>query len=139
MRVRLSKLLLKKTNKQTKKWRIQDIDFLSLKSSSPGQVLESSNSRRYHWIFKLFVANLKNRGPRAKFCVPFYHFNFERNYDVLKSKRSCFLLNKNINFHKNQTELKMENPKHILERWTLRFRSYNSCELQVNQWRVGVR
>ena len=42
----------------------------------------------------------------------FYYFNFERNYDVLKSKSSCILLNKNINFNKNETESKMENPTH---------------------------
>ena len=38
----------------------------------------------------------------------FCYFNFERNYDVLKSP--CILLNKNINFDKNETETKMENP-----------------------------
>ena len=38
--------------------------------------------------------------------------NFERNYDVLKSKSSCILFNKNINFNKNETESKMENPTH---------------------------
>ena len=42
----------------------------------------------------------------------FYYFNFERNYDVLKSKSPCILLNKNINFNKNKTESKMENPTH---------------------------
>ena len=42
----------------------------------------------------------------------FYCFNFERNYDVLKSKSPCILLNKNINFNKNDTELKLENPTH---------------------------
>ena len=45
---------------------------------------------------------------------PFCYFNFERNYDVLKSKSPCILLNKNINFDKNETELKMENPANIL-------------------------
>ena len=44
----------------------------------------------------------------------FYCFNFERIYDDLKSKSSCFLW-KNINFNKNETESKMENP-HILFR-----------------------
>ena len=39
-----------------KKWRIQNFDFLRLKSLSPGQYLTRSNSRRYHWIFKLLVA-----------------------------------------------------------------------------------
>ena len=42
----------------------------------------------------------------------FYYFNFERNYDVLKSKSPCILLNKNINFNKNETELKIGNPTH---------------------------
>ena len=36
----------------------------------------------------------------------FCYFNFE----VLKSKSLCILLNKNINFGKNKTESKMENP-----------------------------
>ena len=34
------------------------------------------------------------------------------NYNVLKSKSSCILLNKNKNFNKNETESKMENPTH---------------------------
>ena len=42
----------------------------------------------------------------------FYDFNFERNYDVLKSKSPCILLYKNINFNKNETESKMESPIH---------------------------
>ena len=36
----------------------------------------------------------------------------ERNYEVLISKSPCILLKKNINFNKNETELKMENPTH---------------------------
>ena len=39
-----------------------------------------------------------------------YFFNFEWNYEVLKSKSICVLLNKNINFNKNKAELKMGNP-----------------------------
>ena len=34
-----------------KKWRIQNFEPLNLKSSSPGQFLGSSNSRRYHLSF----------------------------------------------------------------------------------------
>ena len=34
------------------------------------------------------------------------------NYDVLKSKSRCFLLDKNINFNKNKTESKMDNSTH---------------------------
>ena len=38
-----------------------------------------------------------------------HYFNFERNYEVLKSP--CILLNKNINLNKSETESKMENPR----------------------------
>ena len=43
-----------------------------------------------------------------------YYFNFERNYDVLKSKSPCILLNESTNFNKNETKSKMENPTHTL-------------------------
>ena len=59
----------------------------------------------------------------------FYHFNFESNYDILKSKSPCFLLNKNINFNKNETASKMENLKHTFKEtkmsWSLRKK--NEC------------
>ena len=42
----------------------------------------------------------------------FYYFSFERSYDVVKSKSPGIFLNKNINFNKNETESKMENPTH---------------------------
>ena len=60
--------------------------------------------------FKTSCCNIKIRGLGAKVCVSFLFFNFERNCDVLKSKIPCFLLNKKINFNKNETESKMENP-----------------------------
>ena len=40
-----------------------------------------------------------------------HYFNFERNYEVLKSKSPCILLNKNINLNKSEMESKMENPR----------------------------
>ena len=40
----------------------------------------------------------------------FYYFDFERNYYVLKSKGPYFLLNKKVNFNKNETDSKTENP-----------------------------
>ena len=40
----------------------------------------------------------------------FYYFNFERSYDVLKSKSPCTFLNKNTEFNKNEMESTMENP-----------------------------
>ena len=42
-----------------KKWSTPNFDFISLKSSFPGQFLGSSNSRRYHWILKLLFAGNK--------------------------------------------------------------------------------
>ena len=60
----------------------------------------------------------------------------KKKFDVLKSKSSCFLLNKNLNFNKNETELKMENPTHTLERRTLRFSSYENRKLKVKLWWV---
>ena len=102
-----------------KKWRTQNfLSFLSLKSLSPCQFLGSSSSCSYHWIF--------------------YNIYFERNYDVLKSKNLCFLLNKNINFNKNETKSEMENPT-VLEKWTLVFSLYKNYKLKVKQWRVGAR
>ena len=63
--------------------------------------------------FKTSCCNLKVRGLGAKVCVwLFYYFDFEINYDALKSKSPCLLLNKNTNFNKNETELKMENSTH---------------------------
>ena len=48
---------------------------------------------------KTSCCNLKIRGLRAK---------LERNYDVLKSKNPCILLNKNINLGKIETESKIK-------------------------------
>ena len=69
----------------------------------------------------------------------FYHFNFEKNYDVLKSKTPCILLNKNINFNKNETESRMKNPTHSFKRRTLCFSSYKNRKLKVKLWWVGAR
>ena len=38
--------------------------------------------------------------------------NFERNYNVLKPKTPCILLNKNINVNKSKGNSKMGNPTH---------------------------
>ena len=65
-----------------------------------------------------------------------YYFNFERNYDVLKSKNLYFLLNKNINFNKNETESKSF--RVFLERRTLCFSSYKNRKSKVKLWWVGT-
>ena len=43
----------------------------------------------------------------------FYHLNFERNYDVLKSNSLCFLLSQTLNFGKNKSELEKESQRRI--------------------------
>ena len=64
-----------------KKWRTQNFDPLNLKSSSPGQFLGSSNSCRYHWVFKRFAAAQKSEVWEQKRVWLFYYFNFERNFE----------------------------------------------------------
>ena len=61
----------------------------------------------------------------------FCHFNFERNYDVLKSKIPSFLLNKKVNFHRNKVESKIESPNDILETRILCFSSYKNRNLKL--------
>ena len=61
------------------KWRSKNYNFLSLKSSSPGQFLGSPNS----WIkstqlisldFQISCCNLKMRGLGVKLCAAFILF-----------------------------------------------------------------
>ena len=81
--------------------------------------------------FKTSCWNLNIKGLGAKLCGIFYYFNIERNYDVLKSKSSCILLNKNINFNKIETESKIENPTHSLKETNLSFVSYKNRKFKV--------
>ena len=59
---------------------------------------------------------LKNQRSRSNTVC-----DFERNYDVLKSKSPRILLSKNINFNKNETESKAENPTHSFRDMNLVF------------------
>ena len=68
----------------------------------------------------------------------FYYFNFEGNYDVLKSKSPCILLDKNINFNKNETELKWKIQHIVLERQSICVSSYKNRKLKVKLWWVGA-
>ena len=69
-----------------------------------------------------------------------YYFNFERNYDVLKSKIPCILLNKNINFDKDETESKMGNLTRCFRETNFaRFRSCKNFKLKVKLWWLGTR
>ena len=74
--------------------------------------LGSSNSRRCHWILKFVVATYKSDVWEQIYVWLFYYFNFERSYKVFKSNSPWILLNKNINFCKNEMESKMENTTH---------------------------
>ena len=62
----------------------------------------------------------------------FCYFNFERNYDVLKSKNLYVFFNKEINFKENETESKMENKHTVLDRRTCASASpYQNRKLKV--------
>ena len=90
---------------------------------------------RDHWIFKLRVAtsrSLKSEVWEQNFVWLFYYFCFEGIYDVLNPKSPCFLLNKNINFHKNETESKMGSP-------TYSFREMNLVLQHVYQLRIKIK
>ena len=69
----------------------------------------------------------------------FYYFNFKRNYDLLKSKSPCILLNKNINFNKNEAGLKMKNPTHSFKEMNLVLQLISESQLKVKLWWVGAR
>ena len=120
-----------------KNWRSQNFDFLGSNNLLPGQCLGSSNSHRHHWILKLLVATY-HRSWSNTMCWFFYNFNFERNYDVLKLKSPCILLNKNINFNKNETKSKWKISHTVLERRTLSFSSNENFKLKLKVWWDGA-
>ena len=65
----------------------------------------------------------------------FYYFNFERIYDVLKSKSPYILLNKNIKKTKNAI---INGKSHtVLERQIFCFSSNKNSKLKVKMWWVG--
>ena len=84
--------------------------------------------------FKLLVSTYESEVWKQNCVWLFYYFNFERNYDDIKSKSPCILLNKKINFNKNETESNTENPTHIIERRNLCFSSYKNRKLKVKPW-----
>ena len=93
-----------------KKWSTQNFDFLGLKSTSPGQFWGPPSHADIFIEFSNFLLQFKDHRCGSKTCMQIlYYFNFEMNCDVLTSESPFFLLNKNINFDKNETESKMEN------------------------------
>ena len=59
--------------------------------------------------FSNFLLQLKNQRTDSKHGWLFYQFYFERDHDILKPKSPYFLLNKNINLNKKETDWNMEN------------------------------
>ena len=86
------------------------LQITAFKKFVTGSVFGSSNSCRFHWVLKLLLATEKSDVWEQNYVQLFYYFKLERSYDDLKSKSPCILLNKNINFNKNEMEWKMENP-----------------------------
>ena len=74
----------------------QNFDFLSLKTSSPGQFLE--------------LLKLKNQRSGSKTARWFPIILILKKKKKLKSKSPCLLLKKDENFNKKETESKMESP-----------------------------
>ena len=100
---------------------LQKLHVSGFKKSVTRFVFEELKLTQRSLNFKTSCCNLKTRVLGAKMCVAFLIFDFERNYDVLKSKSRCNSLSKTINFNKNQTESKMENPKHSFRETKLVF------------------
>ena len=69
----------------------------------------------------------------------FYLFNFKWNYDFLKSKTLCILLNKNSILIKTKRNWKWKFSHTSSETWTLCFRSFKNRKLTVKLWWVGAR
>ena len=83
--------------------------------------------------------NLKITGLWGKVCVAFLLFNFDRNYDVFKSKSSCIVLSKNITLIKMKRNRRRKIPHPVIERQALCFNSYKNCKLKVKLRCVAAR
>ena len=124
----MSKYLLK--SYYWEKLAFSNFDFLSLKQIRL-QVSFWGGQLTQIWLnFKNCCCNLKIWQQNCMWL--FCYFNFERNYDVLRSKSSCLLLKKNMSFNKSETESKMENPPH-----TFRDLSLWSCFLAYRRINVS--
>ena len=103
--------------------------FSKFKEFVSGSVFEELQLTQISTDFKTSCCNLKIRGLGVKTCLAFLYFNFERNYDLLKSKNPCFLLNKNVTFNKNETKSKME----LITRQLIRI-TKESCD----EWKLVI-
>ena len=87
--------------------------FSKLKKSVTSSVFGELQLTQISLNFKTSCCNLKIRGLGANTCV-------ERNYEVLKSKDPCILLNRDIKLKRNR---KFKIPYTVLERRSLCFSS----------------
>ena len=113
-----------------KNWHNQNFNFLGLKNLSPGQFLGSFNSCKYYWIFKPLVETWKWEVWEQNREWLFYYFNFERNFNVLKSENTWILLNKNINCNKKESDWKMENPTYTIRETNLVFQLIEESQIK---------
>ena len=104
-----------------KKLMLSKLRFGTIKRLVTKSVFGELQLKQVSLNFTTFCCNSKIRGLGAKLCgfSIIYYFHFGRTYDVLESKSSCILLNKNINFNKNETKSKMENPTHSFKETNL--------------------
>ena len=114
-----------------KNWDSQN--FSKLKKFVPKSVFGELQLTQISLNFKTSCRNLLSEVWEQNCVWLFYYFNFERN-----SKIPCILLNKNINFIKNEKESKWEIPHTVFERQTLCISSYKNHKLKVKLWRVGA-
>ena len=107
---RMSNIYLKVTTEKFSKLR-----FSGFKKFVNSPVFGKLQLTQISLKFKTSSCNLNIRVLGSKLSVwLFNYFNFERSYDVLRSNSPSIFMNKNINFNKNETKLKMKNPPHSL-------------------------
>ena len=114
---RMSNIYLKGTIE--KKWRSLKFGFCKFKKFVSESIFGELQLTQTLLNFENFLLELKNQRSGSKTVCHLCYFSFEKNYDVLQWKSSCFLLNKNINLIKTRRNRKWKIPETLLERWAL--------------------
>ena len=116
--------------------------FSKLKKFTSKSVFGELQLRQISLNFQISYCNLKVRGLGAKLWMAFLLFLLRKELWGFEVKDSipCFLLNKNINFSKNETEWKLENPTHsfrginhvlqLVQELPIKSKTVMSCSLQ---------
>ena len=114
----MSNIYLKVTVEE-KNWRSQNFGFPGLNNLSRCQFWEAPTHADIT-DFKISCCNLKNRVLGPKLCVAFLLFSLWKELWHFKVKKFMhFVEQKYINFNKNGTESKMENPTHSFRKTKL--------------------